>query len=227
MRAKRACADHAVSTMALDRTTVFVADDHPVFREGLVRILRGQVAFDVIGEASDGREALDRIRELEPAVAVLDLKMPGLDGIEVARALHRDRRPTRVVLLSAHAPPEVVYQAIASGASAFLPKEARPEEVCDTVAAVGRGETRLTPEVQAELVREIQLREETQGPGLSSREREVLSMIAEGLSAPEIAAALHLSPATVKTHLQSLYEKLGVSDRAAAVARAMRQGLLE
>ena len=213
--------------MALTRVTVLVADDHPVFREGLVRVLRSQPQFDVIGEASDGREALERIRELAPEVAVLDLKRPGLDGVEVARSLHRDRRPTRVVLLSAHAPPEVVYNAIAAGASAFLPKEARPEEICDAVAAVGRGETRLTSDVQAELVRQIQLREATHGPGLSNREREVLSMIAEGMSAPEIAASLHLSPATVKTHLQTLYDKLGVSDRAAAVAQAMRRGLLE
>ena len=213
--------------MPPSRVTVFVADDHPVFREGLVRALRTWPEFDIVGEAGDGREALERIRELQPAVALLDVKMPGLDGTEVTRALRRDGLPTRVVLLSAHAPSDLVYRAIAMGAAAYLPKEASREEICGTVAAAARGETRLTPEVQAELVRQIQMREVEERPALSAREREVLALVAEGLSAPDIAASLHLSPATIKTHLQSLYEKLGVSDRAAAVARAMRQGLLE
>ena len=209
------------------RTTVVVADDHPVFRDGLVRALRSRPEFEVVGEAGDGREALRLIRDTSPAVALLDVKMPGLDGTQVVHAVRRDGLPTRVVLVSAHAPSELIYRAIALGAAAFLPKESSREEICDTVAAVGRGETRLTPEIQAELVRQIQMREVTERPALSGREREVLAFIAEGMSGPDIAAALHLSPATVKTHLQNLYEKLGVSDRAAAVARAMREGLLE
>ena len=209
------------------RTTVVVADDHPVFRDGLVRALRSRPEFEVVGEAGDGRDALRLIRETSPAVALLDVKMPGLDGTQVTHAVRRDGLPTRVVLVSAHAPSELIYRAIALGAAAFLPKESSREEICDTVAAVGRGETRLTPEIQAELVRQIQMREVTERPALSAREREVLAFIAEGMSGPDIAAALHLSPATVKTHLQNLYEKLGVSDRAAAVARAMREGLLE
>ena len=213
--------------MPLTRTTVVVADDHPVFRDGLVRALRSRPEFEVVGEAGDGREALRVIRETSPAVALLDVKMPGLDGTQVTHAVRRDGLPTRVVLVSAHAPSELIYRAIALGAAAFLPKESSREEICDTVAAVGRGETRLTPEIQAELVRQIQMREVTERPALSASEREVLAFIAEGMSGPDIAAALHLSPATVKTHLQNLYEKLGVSDRAAAVARAMREGLLE
>ena len=209
------------------RTTVYIADDHPVYREGLMRALRSRPDFEVVGEAGDGQTALREIRALEPAVALLDVKMPGLDGTEVTHALKRDRIPTRVVLLSAHAPAELVYRAIALGAAAYLPKESSREDICDAVAAVARGETRLSPEVQAELVRQIQMREVQNRAALSPREREVLTLIAEGLSAPDVAAALHLSPSTIKTHLQSLYEKLGVSDRAAAVATAMRQGLLE
>ena len=213
--------------MPVSRTTVLVADDHPVYRDGLVRALRSRPEFEVVAEAGDGREALDLIRRHSPAVALLDVKMPGIDGVEVTHAVRRDGLVTRVVLVSAHAPSELIYRAIAMGAAAFLPKESRREEICDTVAAVGRGETRLTPAIQAELVRQIQMREITERPALSAREREVLAFIAEGMSGPDIAAALHLSPATVKTHLQNLYEKLGVSDRAAAVARAMREGLLE
>jgi two-component system nitrate/nitrite response regulator NarL len=213
--------------MPREKATVFVADDHPVFREGLVRALRSRAEFDVVGEAGEGRAALDEIRKLVPAVALLDVKMPGLDGTQIAHALKRDGLETRVVLLSAHAPSDLIYRAIAMGAAAFVSKEASRDEICDTVAAVGRGETRLTPDVQAELVRQIQMRAVEDRPALSPREREVLVMIAEGLSAPDVAGRLQVSPATVKTHLQTLYEKLGVSDRAAAVARAMRLGLLE
>src|SRR5688572_14567095 len=100
------------------RTTVLVADDHPVFRDGLVRALRSRPEFEIVGEAGDGREALDAIRRLTPAVALLDLKMPGLDGSSIAHALRRDGIPTRVVLISAHAPSDVVYRAIALGAAA-------------------------------------------------------------------------------------------------------------
>ena len=213
--------------MASNRTTVFVADDHPVFREGLIRACRSRPDFEVVGEAGDGREALKAIRELVPAVALLDVKMPGLDGMAIAHALRRDDVATRVVLISAHAPSDLVYRSIALGAAAYLSKQASRDEICDTIAAVGRGETRLSPEIQGELVRQIQMRAVDDRPVLSPREREVLVLIAEGLSAPDIARRLHVSPATVKTHLQSLYEKLGVSDRAAAVASAMRTGLLE
>ena len=213
--------------MPLHRTSVFVADDHPVFRDGLIRALRSRPEFELVGEAGDGREALEAIKRLAPTVALLDLKMPGLDGGAIAHALRRDGVETRVVLISAHAPSELIYRAISLGAAAYLSKEASREDICDTVAAVARGETRLSPEIQGELVRQIQMRAIDERPVLSPREREVLELIAEGLSAPDIAKRLHVSPATVKTHLQTLYEKLGVSDRAAAVASAMRNGLLE
>ena len=213
--------------MARTRATVFVADDHPVFREGLVRAIRSRQELEFVGEAGDGREALEEIRRLSPSVALLDVKMPGLDGLQIAHALRRDNLVTRVVLLSAHAPSELIYRAIAIGAAAYVSKEASRDEICDTVAAVARGETRLTQEVQADLVEQIQMRAAEARPALSPREREVLVLIAEGLSAPDVGKRLHLSPATVKSHLQNLYEKLGVSDRAAAVARAMRLGLLE
>jgi two-component system nitrate/nitrite response regulator NarL len=213
--------------MAQPRATVFVADDHPVFREGLIRAVRSRQELEFVGEAGDGREALEQIRELAPNVALLDVKMPSLDGTQITHAVRRDKLPTRIVLLSAHAPSDLIFRAIALGAAAFVSKEASRDEICDTVAAVARGETRLAPEVQADLVSQIQIRAREDRPVLSPREREVLVLIADGLSAPDVGRRLHLSPATVKTHLQNLYEKLGVSDRAAAVARAMRLGLLE
>jgi two-component system, NarL family, nitrate/nitrite response regulator NarL len=209
------------------RVRVVVADDHPLFREAVVRAVRERPDFELVGEAADGRQALEAIRELEPDVAVLDVKMPDLDGLQVLNAVLRDRLPTRIVLLSAFLDGPTAYEAVATGAAAFLSKDADRSKITDTVAAVARGETVLAPEVQAGLAEEIRLRGDRDRPALSQREREVLEHIAAGRSAPEIAKLLYLSPATVKSHLQALYEKLGVSERAAAVAEAMRRGLIE
>ena len=213
--------------MARDRIRVLVADDHPIYREGLVRSIRDRPELELVGEAVDGRGALESIREHTPEVAVLDLRMPDLGGIEVLNAIARDDLPTRVVLLSASVESELVYRAVALGAGAYLSKEASRETILDTVAAVARGQTVLSPEIQAGLAAQIQLRETEDRPVLTPREQEILLLTADGRSAPEVAGELHLSTATVKTHLGSLYAKLGVSDRAAAVAVAMRAGLLE
>ncbi len=212
---------------ARSRVRVVVADDHPLFREAVVRAVRDRPDLELVGAAADGREALGMIREERPDVAVLDLKMPGLDGLKVLNALRREELPTRVVLLSAFLDGAMAFEAMAGGAAAFLSKDAERGRITDTVAAVSRGETVLAPELQAGLAEEIRLRSGGTQPGLSAREREILGHIAEGRSAPEIARRLFLSPATVKSHLGALYEKLGVSDRAAAVAEAMRRGLLE
>jgi two-component system nitrate/nitrite response regulator NarL len=212
---------------ARERVRVVVADDHPLYREAVVRAVRERPEFVLVGEAADGRAALELIRAEAPDVAVLDVKMPELDGLRVLNAVRRDGLATRVVLLSAFLDGAMAYEAVAGGAAAFLSKDADRRRIADTIAAAGRGETVLAPEIQAGLAQEIQLRGARDRPGLSAREREVLEHIAAGRTAPEIAKLLHLSPATVKSHLQALYEKLGVSERAAAVAEAMRRGLLE
>lgn len=209
------------------RVRVVVADDHPLFREAVVRAVRERPEFELVAQASDGHEALEAIRAHAPDVAVLDVKMPELDGLRVLNAVTRDGLRTRVVLLSAFLDGPMAFQAVAAGASAFLSKDAERGRICDTIAAVSRGETVLAPEIQAGLAEEIRMRGASDRPALSQREREVLTHVAQGRSAPEIGRLLHLSPATVKSHLGALYEKLGVSDRAAAVAEAMRRGLLE
>ena len=209
------------------RTTVLVADDHPLYREAVVRAVRARPDFELVGEVGDGREALDAIRSGLPDVAVLDVEMPSLRGIEILEALRRDGAITRVVLLSAHLESDTVYEAVAGGVAAYLSKAAPGERICDAIAAVARGEVVLPAEIQAGLASEIRLRSEPGRPALSPREQEVLALIAEGLTAPAVGRELHLSTATVKSHLKTLYEKLGVSDRAAAVAEAMRRGLLE
>ena len=212
---------------ANSRTRVLIADDHPLFRDGLARHIRERPELELIGEASDGPAALEAIRELRPDVAVLDIKMPGLDGLKVAGAIARDELPTKVVILSAFLESAVVFKALEGGARAFLSKDADRGEVCEAIIAVARGEVVLPPIVQSGLADEIRAHARDRAPNLTAREREVLELIAAGASAPAIAQRLHLSTGTVKSHLQHLYEKLGVSDRAAAVAEAMRRGMLE
>lgn len=209
------------------RTRVLVAEDHPLFREALATTIRARADFELVGEAADGREALEQARALRPDVLVLDLKLPELDGLQVLGALRREQSAVRVVLLSAFLDGAIAYEAVAAGAEAYLSKDADRDRICDTIAAVARGETVLAPEIQAGIAQEIRTRGTSTRPRLSPREHEVLTLVAQGHSAPDIGKQLFLSPATVKGHLQSLYEKLGVSDRAAAVAEGMRRGLLE
>jgi two-component system, NarL family, nitrate/nitrite response regulator NarL len=204
-----------------------VVDDHPLYREGVVAAVKRRPDLDLVGQCSDGRSAVEEIKRLEPDVVVLDLKLPELDGTAVLRVLERERVRARVVFLSAYTDGALVHTAVASGAAGYLSKEASAEEICDAIAAAGRGETVLAPEVQAGIARELRLRRRDDRPALSSREQQILELIARGRSAPQIAGDLFVSTPTVKTHLQHLYDKLGVSDRAAAVAEAMRRGLLE
>jgi two-component system nitrate/nitrite response regulator NarL len=209
------------------RVSVYVGEDHPIYLEGLVRVLSQRPDFQVVGSSGDGREALEQIRALQPQVAILDEGMPGLTGNDVLKAISRDALPTRVVMLSASLDSAIVFRAVANGVRAYLTKDSDRSTICDAVAAVARGETVLAPEVQAGLADEVRMRQGERRPTLSKREREVLERAATGLSAPAIARELSISTATVKTHLRNIYDKLGVSERAAAVAEAMRRGLLE
>jgi two-component system nitrate/nitrite response regulator NarL len=204
-----------------------IADDHPLFRGALVEAIKHRPELELVGQAADGREALDLITATKPSVAVLDMRMPELDGRRVLNALVRDKSPTNVLFLTAYVDSPAAYEALGAGAAGYLAKEADADAICDAIAAVARGETVLAPNVQSEIAREIRMRSVSGRPALSPRERQVLVLTADGHSAPDIAERLHLSAATVRTHLQHLYEKLGVSDRAAAVAEAMRRGLLE
>ena len=183
---------------------------------------------DVVAEAEDGLEALAAITRLEPQVALVDHRMPGLDGTEVVRRARRDGLGTRILLLSAFTDPTLVYAALQEGAAGYLPKESRRSQLVDAVLAAARGEDVLPPELAAGLVGEIRHHRTTDsGPALSERETEVLRLMAQGRTTPAIAKELFLAPSTVKTHVQRMYEKLEVTERAAAVAEAMRRGLLE
>jgi two-component system, NarL family, nitrate/nitrite response regulator NarL len=210
-----------------NKVRVVVADDHPLFREGVVRALSASGSVEVVGEADDGATAFQLIKSHRPQVALLDFRMPGMDGAQVAAAVVRDELPTRVLLLSAHDESAIVYEALQQGAAGYLPKESTRTEIVDAVLACAKGRDVVSPGVAASLAGEIRRRAEPTGPVLTGRERDVLNGIARGQTIPAIAAELYLAPSTVKTHVQRLYEKLGVGDRAAAVAEAMRRKLLE
>jgi two-component system nitrate/nitrite response regulator NarL len=209
------------------RVRVLVADNHPLYREAVAAAIRRAPGLELVAEESDGRRALDTARELVPDVALLDMRMPELDGMQVLNALVREGIRTRVIFLSAHADGTTVYAALGAGASGYLSKDALSATVCDAVMAVARGGTVLPPELQGGIAAEIRSRVTDERPRLTPREQEVLKLIADGCSAPEMAKRLNLSQGTVKSHLHSLYQTLGVSDRAAAVAEAIRRKLLE
>ena len=206
---------------------VLAADGQPLYRDAVARAIRERPELELVAQAGDGREALDAIGAEEPDVAVIDRTLTGLSGEQVLNAVARDGMRTRVVLLAAEPAPGEVYAALAEGAAGYLTKDASARELCDAITAVARGRTVLAPELQAAVAGEIRLRAPRDRPVMTERERETLTLIAEGLSARQIGLALHLSTATVKTHLQHIYGKLGGSERAAAVAEAMRRGLLE
>jgi two-component system nitrate/nitrite response regulator NarL len=209
------------------RVRVVVADDHPLYRDGVVRALAASGRVEVVAEAENGREALEEIQKHKPDVALLDYRLPELDGVEVTHAVIRDGLPTRVLLVSAFTDSGLVYKALQVGVGGYIAKDARREQIVDAVLACARGETVLPPELASGLASEIRLRAVNDAPVLTEREAQILRLIASGKSLPTIAQELFLGVTTVKSHAQHVYAKLEVSDRAAAVAEAMRRGLIE
>jgi two-component system, NarL family, nitrate/nitrite response regulator NarL len=209
------------------RVRVLAADSHPLYREAMGRAIRERPELELVAQASDGRGALEAINAEEPDVALVERDLQGLSGEQILNAVDREGLDTRVLLIAAAPAAGGVYHAIANGAAGYLTKDAGAREICDAITAVARGRTILAPELQAGIAGEIRLRAVDERPFMSPREQEVLELIAQGMTAPEIGRSIHLSTATVKTHLQHIYDKLGVSERAAAVAEAMRRGLLE
>jgi two-component system nitrate/nitrite response regulator NarL len=214
-------------TRRTERIRVLIADDHPLYRSGLGGVIKQDPRFELIGEAEDGRAALEAIRDQKPDVALVDMAMPELDGLAVLRAVARDQLTTAVIIISGESESGVVYESIAAGARGYLTKTGGSDALCEAIQRVARGEVVMPPELQAGIAQQIQMHSPKGEVHLTPRELEVLKLIAEGTTTPQIAAKLYLSTATVKTHIQHLYEKLGVSDRAAAVMEATRRGLLE
>jgi two-component system nitrate/nitrite response regulator NarL len=209
------------------RIRVYLADDHPLFLRSIAGAVEERASLELVGQARDGRRALEEIRELLPDVAIVDVRMRAMTGPELVAAATAEGLATRILILSAYVEDDLVYETLAAGAAGYLSKELDREEIMDAVATVAGGQAIVSPAVQTGLVRELQRRGPLVRPRLSTRELDILSLAAQGKSTPEIAAALHLSAATVKTHLQKIYDRLGVSDRTSAVVVALRRGLLD
>lgn len=205
---------------------VAVADDHPVYRRGVKRALESHPDVEVVGEAADGREALALIEKASPEVALLDLRMPELDGRAVLAALKRAGSETRVIFLSGFLDAPLVHDALAAGAAGYISKEAEDEELCRAVLDAAHEETVVSPQLHGSLVEYVARQGSSGAAELSERELEALKLVAEGRTIAEIGAALHLAESTVKTYLRRAYGKLDASKEADAVAEAMRRGLL-
>jgi DNA-binding NarL/FixJ family response regulator len=207
---------------------LLIVDDHPVVRDGLSGMFARDPCFEVLGEASDGAEAIRLAQALRPDVILMDLRMPGMDGVTAITELVRRGITARVLVLTTYDTDSYVLPAIAAGATGYLLKDAPRDDLLRAVRAAAHGEAVLSPSVAARLMSQFR----SPGPGapapgpLSQRELEVLELVAAGSTNGEAAARLFISEATIKSHLLNIYGKLGVSDRAAAVAEAYNRGLL-
>jgi len=206
--------------------SVLVADDHAVVREGLKRVLESEADLRVCGEAADGREVLARMEQLRPDCVILDISMPRLGGLETLERIRRKHPRTRVVLLSVHGDPPFIQSAVALGAHAYVLKNASASEVVAAVRAVLAGGRYFSPPVAREIVAQLRRTGHEPMALLSSREREVLHLIAEGLSAKEVASRLDVSTKTVEAHRASLMRKVGVHKATELVRYAVRHGLV-
>ena len=202
---------------------LLIADDHPVVRDGLSGMFSGDDGFEVIGEAANGAQAVTLACALEPDVILMDLRMPEMDGVAAIAELARRKVAARVLVLTTYDTDSDVVRAVEAGATGYLLKDSPRDDLLRAVRAAARGEAALSPSVATRLLGQV--RAPAQEP-LSQREFEVLELVARGATNREAAAKLFISEATVKTHLLHIYTKLGVSDRAAAVAEGFQRGLL-
>ena len=215
---------------------VLLADDDALMRAGLAVVLDNSAGIDVVGEAPDGIRAVEMCRTLTPDVVLMDVRMPGIDGIEATRRVVAAGLPTKVLVLTTFRHDEYVWGALRAGASGFLLKRASPERLVDAVHTVAAGETLLDPAVTRDLVEHFVLHaggsdvgtsgEERRVAALTQREVQVLRLIAQGLSNEEIAALLFIAESTAKTHVKRILAKVGARDRAQAVVLAYRSGLM-
>ena len=208
---------------------ILIADDHLIIRQGLRLILETENDFEFIGEASDGNEAVSLCKKLKPDVVLMDLRMPNMDGLSAIEKLRVDQPSIAVVILTTFNEDELMLRGLQAGARGYLLKDTDRNTLFDTIRAAARGETVLKPEIMARVLSQNAItKTEAHGPiNLTERELEVLNAVARGERSKEIAVQLGISERTVKAHLASIYGKLGVDSRAAAIAVAAQSGLLK
>jgi DNA-binding NarL/FixJ family response regulator len=207
---------------------ILIADDHPVVREGLFSMLNREVDFDVVGEAKDGMEAVNKTKELSPDIVLMDLRMPDMDGVEAMRKIKSAMPDVKFIILTTYSDDEYIFSGIEAGARAYLLKDAPREDLFKAIRAVYRGESLIQPVVASKLLdRFSELSRGTpSGEGLSARELEILQLMAKGAANKEISAQLSIAQSTVKTHIANIFQKLGVNDRTEAVTQALKKGII-
>jgi DNA-binding NarL/FixJ family response regulator len=208
---------------------ILLADDHVLVRASLRYLLEGFDGFDIVGEANDGYETVKKVEELRPDIVIMDISMPGLNGVEAARSISKQNRTVRIVILSMHSDETHVLQALRAGASAYVLKESAPAELEAAIRAVARGESFLSPAISRQVIDDYLKRvpPESGSPDLlTPRQRETLRLIAEGKTSKEIARYLGASVKTVESHRSSLMERLDIHDVAGLVRYAVRHGLV-
>lgn len=206
-------------------TRLVIADDHPLFRQGLRAMLEATGSFEVLGEAADGEDAVSRILELGPDVVLMDLRMPGLNGIDATRRVLDARPDTKILVLTMFEDDDSVFAAMRAGARGYLLKGAGQDEVLRAIHSVASGEAIFSPAIASRLVAYFSSAQTTAFPELTDREREVLELIAQGKSNLVIASQLVLSVKTVRNHVSNVFNKLRVTDRAGAIVKARQAGL--
>ena len=215
-----------------DEIRLLLADDHAVVRSGLRMLLQAQSDMKIIGEAETGQEAIRRVVELRPAVVLMDIEMPGMNGIEATRAIKAEAPEAALLALTMYEDDQYFFEMLRAGASGYVPKRAAPDELVSAIRAVSRGEVFLYPSLAGRLVQDYLLRgrpdeQEPMPDDLTPREQEVLKLIAEGLSNSEIAGQLIISAKTVDRHRENIMRKLNLHNRVDLVKYALRKGLID
>lgn len=199
---------------------VLIADDHSIVRQGLTTIINRDLEMTVIAQAEDGQQAIDCFREHQPDVTLMDLRMPQVSGVEAISAICAEFKPARIIVLTTYDGDEDIYRGLRAGAQGYLLKDTKSNELLNAIRTVACGQQYIPPDVEAKLVQRLN------NPELRERELEVLGLMARGMSNSDIATALSISENTVKTHVNRILSKLGVSDRTQAVIVAVKRGIV-
>jgi len=213
----------------LEEIKILIVDDHPVVREGIGSMLKREPDFKIVGEASNGLEAIEKVRELIPDVVLMDLRMPELDGVEAITRIRAEKPEVKFIILTTYSDDEYIFKGLAAGARAYLLKDAPRDQLFKAIRAVSQGESLIQPVVASRVLDKLAelSKKSPSSETLSEREIEVLGLMAKGASNKDIGDQLSITQSTVKTHITSIFQKLNVATRTEAVTTALRRGIIQ